>query len=180
MKKRTIYFNDARHYYLFVFEPPMDLQDAWVPIDECAGTSVNTFVYGVSRADGLFYPSNLVGGNQFLTLDMTIEDQVAKYKQFEESLKVEKIAETPEPDTIKPTEIICNVDSSYDKLSNSLGEFPDQLYLSNQTSPSTLDDLIKKQLALGIIDVNIHNQPQASESVDTNSNPEAVNELDIL
>ena len=57
MKKRTIYFNDARHYYLFVFEPPMDLQDAWVPIDECAGTSVNTFVYGVSRADGLFYPS---------------------------------------------------------------------------------------------------------------------------
>ncbi|SVC43733.1 uncharacterized protein METZ01_LOCUS296587, partial [marine metagenome] len=57
MKKRTIYFNDARHYYLFVFEPPMDLQDAWVPIDECAGTSVNTFVYGVSRADGLFYPT---------------------------------------------------------------------------------------------------------------------------
>ena len=21
-KKRTIYFNDARHYYLYVFEPP--------------------------------------------------------------------------------------------------------------------------------------------------------------
>ena len=28
-KKRTLYFNDARHYYLYVFEPPMTLEDAW-------------------------------------------------------------------------------------------------------------------------------------------------------
>ena len=58
-KKRTIYFNDARHYYLFVFEPPMRMEDAWVPVDEVAGTAVNTFSYGVSRADGLFYPSKI-------------------------------------------------------------------------------------------------------------------------
>ncbi len=58
-KHRTIYFNDARHYYLFVFEPPMRMEDAWVPVDEVAGTSVDTFVYGVSRADGLFYPSHV-------------------------------------------------------------------------------------------------------------------------
>ena len=58
-KRRTIYFNDARHYYLFVFEPPMRLEDAHVPIDEVAGTAVDTFVYGVSRADGLFYPSRI-------------------------------------------------------------------------------------------------------------------------
>ena len=57
-RKRTIYFNDARHYYLFVFEPPMRLQDAWAPIDELAGTAVDTFVYGVGRGDGLFYPSD--------------------------------------------------------------------------------------------------------------------------
>ena len=42
-RKRIIYFNDARHYYLFVFEPPMTLADAWVPVDEVAGTSVDTF-----------------------------------------------------------------------------------------------------------------------------------------
>ena len=58
-KRRTIYFNDARHYYLFVFEPPMKLEDAWIPIDECAGTAVDTFVYGVARDDGLFYPSKV-------------------------------------------------------------------------------------------------------------------------
>ena len=31
-RRRTIYFNDARHYYLWVFEPPLDLQDAWRPL----------------------------------------------------------------------------------------------------------------------------------------------------
>ena len=56
-RQRTIYFNDARHYYLFVFEPPMTMEDAWRPIDEVAGTGVDTFVYGVSRVDGLYYPS---------------------------------------------------------------------------------------------------------------------------
>ena len=45
-QQRTIYFNDARHYYLFAFEPPMALEDAWVPIDEVAGTGVDTFAYG--------------------------------------------------------------------------------------------------------------------------------------
>jgi hypothetical protein len=58
-KRRTLYFNDARHYYLFVFEPPMRLEDAWQPVDEVAGTAVDTFVYGVSRSDGLFYPSRV-------------------------------------------------------------------------------------------------------------------------
>ena len=55
-RKRTLYYNDARHYYLYVFEPPMAIEDAWVPIDEVAGTAVDTFVYGVERGDGLFYP----------------------------------------------------------------------------------------------------------------------------
>jgi hypothetical protein len=58
-QSRTIYFNDARHYYLFAFEPPMRLEDAWVPIDEVAGTGVDTFAYGVERGDGLFYPSRV-------------------------------------------------------------------------------------------------------------------------
>ena len=58
-RRRTIYYNDARHYYLFVFEPPITLEDAWRPIDECAGTAVDTFAYGVERGDGLFYPSKV-------------------------------------------------------------------------------------------------------------------------
>ena len=55
--QRTIYFNDARHFFLFVFEPPMTIEDAWRPVDEVAGTGVNTLVYGIARADGLFFPT---------------------------------------------------------------------------------------------------------------------------
>jgi hypothetical protein len=58
-KRRTFYFNDARHYYLFVFEPPMQMEDAWLAIDEVAGTAVDSFSYGVERGDGLFYPSKV-------------------------------------------------------------------------------------------------------------------------
>jgi hypothetical protein len=54
-RKRVIYANDARHFYLFVFEPPMRMEDMWRPVDEVAGTGVDTLVYGVARADGLFY-----------------------------------------------------------------------------------------------------------------------------
>jgi len=56
-KQRTLYYNDARHYYLYVFEPPIKLKEARWPIDELVGTTIDTFVYGVERGDGLFYPS---------------------------------------------------------------------------------------------------------------------------
>src|SRR5439155_14227127 len=52
-KRRTMYFNDARHFYLYSFEPPMSLEDARRPVDELAGTAVNTLIYGVETA-GLF------------------------------------------------------------------------------------------------------------------------------
>ena len=42
-RHRTIYFNDARHYYLFVYEPSMRLEDAWVPIDGCTGLRADEF-----------------------------------------------------------------------------------------------------------------------------------------
>lgn len=58
-KQRTLYCNDARHWYLFVHEPPMTMEAAHSPIDEVAGTGVDTFAYGVSRDDGLFYPSKV-------------------------------------------------------------------------------------------------------------------------
>ena len=58
-RRRTIYFNDARHFYLFMFEPPMNLEDVWRPVDEVAGTAVDTLVFGVARDDGLFYPTKV-------------------------------------------------------------------------------------------------------------------------
>ena len=75
-RKRVIYANDARHFYLFVFDPPMTMEDAWRPIDDVAGTSVDTFVYMVERGDGLFYPSKV--GQRFGS-DIQPFDHVAYY-----------------------------------------------------------------------------------------------------
>jgi hypothetical protein len=58
-KPRTLYYNDARRQYLFITEPPMSLEDAQRPVDEVAGTGVDTFTYAVARRDGLFYPSKV-------------------------------------------------------------------------------------------------------------------------
>ena len=66
-RRRTIYYDDARHFYLWNFEPPMDLRDACVPVDQVAGTAVDTFIYGVARNDGLFYhtkASTMFGSDQ--------------------------------------------------------------------------------------------------------------------
>ena len=61
-KRRTLYLDDARHYYLYVFEPPMTMEEAWLAVDQVSGTAVDTFVYGVA-AGGLFYPTKV--GKQF-------------------------------------------------------------------------------------------------------------------
>ena len=61
-RRRTIYFEDAHHYYLYVFDPPMTMHEATLPVDQVSGTAVDTFVYGVA-CGGLFYPSRV--GKQF-------------------------------------------------------------------------------------------------------------------
>lgn len=52
-RRRTMYFNDARHFYLYSFDPPMSDIDSWRPVDELLGTAVNTLIYGVETG-GLF------------------------------------------------------------------------------------------------------------------------------
>ena len=66
-RRRTIYYDDARHFFLWNFEPPMDMRDVHVPVDQVAGTAVDTFIYGVARDDGLFYgtkASTMFGSDQ--------------------------------------------------------------------------------------------------------------------
>ena len=45
-KPRLLYYNDSRHYYLYCFEPPLSMEDAWIPVDEVADTQVDVLVYG--------------------------------------------------------------------------------------------------------------------------------------
>ena len=37
----------------------MRMRDAWRPIDEVAGTAIDTFSYCVERGDGAFYPTKV-------------------------------------------------------------------------------------------------------------------------
>ena len=54
-KKRLMFYNDARHYYMYCYEPPMRLEDAWAPVDEIAGTQVDTLVYGFGAGPTMFH-----------------------------------------------------------------------------------------------------------------------------
>lgn len=54
-KRRLIFYNDARHYYMYCYEPPMRIEDAWAPIDEVAGTGVDTFVYGLGAGPTMLH-----------------------------------------------------------------------------------------------------------------------------
>ena len=53
--KRLIFYNDARHTHLYCYEPPISLEDARAPIDEIAGTHVDTFVYGPGAGPSMYY-----------------------------------------------------------------------------------------------------------------------------
>ncbi|MDA1349885.1 MAG: hypothetical protein O3A47_13635 [Chloroflexi bacterium] len=58
-KRRTMYHNDGRHYYTYVFDAPLKMSEALRPVDEVAGTAVDTFTYLVERGDGMFYDSKV-------------------------------------------------------------------------------------------------------------------------
>ena len=55
----------------------MTLEDAWRPVDEVAGGAVDTFIYGVERGDGLYYPSKV--GEQFKYGEHKTEFRQAAY-----------------------------------------------------------------------------------------------------
>lgn len=54
-EKRLLFCNDARHYHLYCFEPPISLEDARLPVDEIAGTGVDTLVYGFGAGPATFH-----------------------------------------------------------------------------------------------------------------------------
>ncbi len=66
-QKRTIYFNDTRHFYLFALDPPLSMDQVLLPIAEVADTSVDTFAFSVDGGNGLFYPSKV--GLRYAALD---------------------------------------------------------------------------------------------------------------
>ena len=36
-KRRVIYYSDARHYHMYIYDPPIQLEAAYAPVDAAAG-----------------------------------------------------------------------------------------------------------------------------------------------
>ena len=58
-KRRLIFYNDSRHSHMYCYEPPMRLEDAQAPVDEIAGTGVDTFAYGFGLGPTMFHDTKV-------------------------------------------------------------------------------------------------------------------------
>jgi hypothetical protein len=47
-KPGLMYYNDARHYLMYRYDPPMSLHQLRQPVDELLGTGVDTLVFGLA------------------------------------------------------------------------------------------------------------------------------------
>lgn len=58
-ERRLLFYNDARHSYIYYYDPPFRLEDAWKPVDEVVGTGVDTLVYGLGAGPTMFHDTNV-------------------------------------------------------------------------------------------------------------------------
>ncbi len=58
-ERRLLFYNDARHSYIYYYDPPFRLEDAWKPVDEIVGTGVDTLVYGFGAGPTMFHNTNV-------------------------------------------------------------------------------------------------------------------------
>ena len=58
-ERRLLFYNDARHSYIYYYDPPFRLEDAWKPVDEIVGTGADTLVYGFGAGPTMFHNTNV-------------------------------------------------------------------------------------------------------------------------
>ena len=58
-RRKLLYYNDSRHTYMYSYDPPMTLEEARMPVDEVAGTEVDTFVYGSGAGPAVMHDTEV-------------------------------------------------------------------------------------------------------------------------
>jgi len=58
-RRKLLYYNDSRHTYMYSYDPPMTLEEARMPVDEVAGTGVDTFVYGSGAGPAVMHDTKV-------------------------------------------------------------------------------------------------------------------------
>lgn len=96
-------------------------------------------------------PSNIM--NNFFILDTNIDEQTQEYQDF---VKYKSANQSTKSDSISGN-MISTVDGQYEMIKNQLGNYPDNLEISNEEIRSnTLSDLIDKSMSLGKIIVKVN------------------------
>ena len=54
-KRRLLFHNDARHFHIYCYDPPIRVEDAVAPVDEIVGTGVDTLVYGFGAGPTMYH-----------------------------------------------------------------------------------------------------------------------------
>ena len=69
--RRLLFYNDSRHFYMYCYDPPIRLEDAWAPVDELLGTAVNTLVHGSGPGGTVFHDTQVgeIWGSRFKEFD---------------------------------------------------------------------------------------------------------------
>jgi hypothetical protein len=124
------------------------------------GTDINGDAYlykiGVSAIykDGnsdFTLPSNII--NNFFILDTNIDAQTQEYQEF---IKYKSVNQSTESDSMS-SNMLSTADGQYEMIKNQLGNYPDNLEISNEEIRSnTLSDLIDKSMSLGKIIVKVN------------------------
>ncbi len=95
-------------------------------------------------------PSNIT----IFKLGLTLSDNINVYNEGVSAIKTkQKLTES----IFKPDNILGAADGRFEMIRQSLGGFPDNLFINQEVGEHTLSDAINKQLSLGIINVNVGN-----------------------
>ena len=54
-ERRLIFYSDGRHTHIYAYDPPLRVEDAVAPIDDVAGSGVDTFVYGFGSGPTMYH-----------------------------------------------------------------------------------------------------------------------------
>ena len=84
-ESRLMFYDDARHYHYYVYEPPMTLAQATATVDAVAGTGVDTFVWGPGLGPTVFYDSQKA---DLFAAHLEVINDVASWRAYENSLSL--------------------------------------------------------------------------------------------
>jgi len=86
-ERKLIFYDDARHYHYYIYEPPMTLAQATATIDAVAGTGVDTFVWGPGLGPTVFYESQKA---DVFAEHLEVIGDVASWRAYENSMDLIK------------------------------------------------------------------------------------------